>query len=110
MYVDDGKIYVSSNSLETNTILLKNTYQEVETWLKNAGLASDLNKRELMHYSRRRKYDCCPSLTILDHDGITRTVTPERTVKWLGVHFDRKLLFHLVNATGFQTRAGQDDG
>ena len=53
MYVDDGKIYVSSNSLETNTILLKLAYLEVETWLKGAGLASDLSKRELMHYSRR---------------------------------------------------------
>ena len=94
MYVDDGKLYVSSSSLETNTILLKLAYTEVESWLKSAGLSSDLTKRELMHYSRRRKYDCCPHLTILDHDGITRTIIPERTVKWLGVHFDRKLLFH----------------
>jgi hypothetical protein len=94
MYVDDGKIYVSSNSLETNTILLKLAYAEVETWLRSAGLASDLTKRELMHYSRRRKYDCSPPLKILDHDGIERTIVPERTTKWLGVHFDRKLLFH----------------
>ena len=93
MYVDDGKIYVSSKSLETNTIILRLAYLEVETWLKSAGLASDLTKREIMHYSRRRKYDCCPSLTILDHDGITRTIVLESTVKWLGVHFDRKLRF-----------------
>jgi retron-type reverse transcriptase len=52
MYVDDGKIYVSSNSLETNTIILKLAYLEVETWLKSTGLALDLTKRELMHYSR----------------------------------------------------------
>ena len=89
MYVDDGKIYVSSKSLETNTIILRLAYLEVETWLKSAGLASDLTKREIMHYSRRRKYDCCPSITILDHDGITRTIVPEKTVKWLGVQ-DRK--------------------
>ena len=47
-----------------------------------------------MHYSRRRKYDCSPSLTIKDYDGITRTLTPDKTVKWLGIHLDRKLLFH----------------
>ena len=91
MYVDDGKIYMSSDSLETNTIILKTTYLEVESWLKSAGLSSDLTKRELMHYSRQPKYDCCPHLTIVDHNGITRTIIPERTVKWLGVHFDRKL-------------------
>ena len=35
MYVDDGKLYVSSNSLpvETNVTLLKLAYKEVETWL-----------------------------------------------------------------------------
>ena len=44
MYVDDGKIYVSSNSLHTNIIILQLTYLEVETWLCSAGLAPDLTK------------------------------------------------------------------
>ena len=94
MYVDDGKIYVSSTSLYTNTILLSSAYKEVEAWLKSAGLAPDLTKREIMHYSRRRRYDCSPPITLQDYDGTTRTLVPDRTVKWLGVHFDRKLLFN----------------
>ena len=57
MYVDDGKIYVSSKSLETNTILIKTAYEEVKRWLTSAGLAADTSKREVMHYSRRPKYD-----------------------------------------------------
>ena len=94
MYVDDGKIYVSSNSLQTNVILLANAYKEVESWLRSAGLAPDLSKREIMHYSRRRRYDCSPPITLHDFDGEIRTLVPDRTVKWLGIHFDRKLLFN----------------
>jgi hypothetical protein len=94
MYVDDGKIYVSSTSLQTNVILLKLAYSEVEAWLKSAGLAPDLAKREIMHYSRRKKYDCSPPISLLDYDGVTRTLVPDRFVKWLGLHFDRKLRFH----------------
>ena len=94
MYVDDGKLYVSSNSLHTNIILLQLAYKEVETWLKNAGLAPDLAKREIMHYSRRKKYDCAPPISLQDYDGITRTLVPDKYIKWLGVHFDRKLLFN----------------
>jgi ribonuclease HI len=94
MYVDDGKLYVSSNSLETNVILLKAAYHQVETWLISVGLAPDLSKREIMHYSRRRKYDCNPPITLEDYDGTTRTIVPDKFVRWLGVHFDRKLLFN----------------
>ena len=93
MYIDDGKIYVSSQSLETNVILLKLAYTEVENWLISAGLAADTAKREIMHYSRRPKYDCSPSITFQDRDGITRTITPQIATKWLGVHFDRRLRF-----------------
>ena len=52
MYVDDGKLYTSSDSLENNVTFLKTTYKEVKTWLLKAGLAPDLTKCELMHYSR----------------------------------------------------------
>ena len=94
MYVDDGKIYVSSKSLYTNVIILEQAYEEVTVWLNNAGLAPDPNKREIMHYSRRKKYDCSPPITLHDTDGSTKTLVPDKIVKWLGVHFDRKLRFH----------------
>jgi hypothetical protein len=94
MYVDDGKIYVSSKSLETNIIILKLAYKKVEEWLFSAGLAPDLGKRELMHYARRKKYDCSPPITLQDSDGDIRTIVTEKTTRWLGIHFDRKLLFN----------------
>lgn len=94
MYVDDGKIYISSTSLFTNVILLKLTYKEVEVWLEKAGLAPDVAKREIMHYSRKQKYNCSPPIVLEDLDGVTRTIVPKKTVRWLGVHFDRKLLFN----------------
>jgi ribonuclease HI len=93
MYVDDGKLYVSSESLETNTSLLRAAYYKTETWLQKAGLSSDVTKREIMHYSRRRGDNSSPSIIFQDNDGVRRTVCPKITVRWLGVHFDRKLRF-----------------
>ena len=93
MYVDDGKLYTSSKSLDTNVATLKAAYTKTEAWLQSAGLSSDVTKREIMHYSRRRGDNSSPSITLQDNDGITRTVTPTATVRWLGVYFDRKLRF-----------------
>ena len=81
MFIDDGKIYVSSKALETNVILIKLAYQEVERWLASAGLSADTDKREVMHYSHRPKYDCSPHMTFQDTDGIARTITPEKYVR-----------------------------
>lgn len=92
MYVDDGKLYVSSKSLETNVERLKEAHERAETWLRSAGLSPDYGKRELMHYTRRKK-DGSPSITFDDKDGTRRVVKPEATVRWLGVYFDRKLRF-----------------
>ena len=51
MYIDDGKLTVSSTSITTNNILLAKAYKAVDQWLWKAGLAPDQNKRELMHYT-----------------------------------------------------------
>ena len=94
MYVDDGKLYVSSDSLENNVSLLKLAYKEVESWLLGAGLAPDLSKRELMHYSCCKNHDSNPHNSLDDYDGTTRSIATDKFVRWLGVHFDRKLLFN----------------
>ncbi|KAL1698401.1 hypothetical protein EV121DRAFT_297222 [Schizophyllum commune] len=96
MYVDYGKIYVSSDSLERNVQLLKDAYKIVEEWLAEVGPASDLDKRELMHFTRRHKKDKDknPPMTIVDRDGFTRTVVARACARWLGIHLDRKLLFN----------------
>ncbi|KAF5313929.1 hypothetical protein D9619_013084 [Psilocybe cf. subviscida] len=54
MYVDDGNLYVSSPSLETNVALLETAYRKVHEWLAKAGLSADLVKRELIHYCKPR--------------------------------------------------------
>lgn len=43
MYVDDGKLYASSQSLETNVTLLKEAYDRAEKWLQDAGVSRKLN-------------------------------------------------------------------
>jgi len=83
MYVDNGKLYVSSRSLKTNVEKLKEAYNIAEKWLQGAGLSPDYTKRELMHYTRR-KNDGSPSITFKDEDGTRHMVKPEATVRWLG--------------------------
>jgi len=90
--MDDGKLYVSSKSLETNTAHLKEAYNRAEKWLKDTGLSPDYTKRELMHYTRRKK-DGSPAISFDDRDGTHRVVKPESMVRWLRVYFNRKLRF-----------------
>jgi len=51
MYIDDGKLTVSSQSLDTNNYILAKAYQLVDQWLHSAGLSSDKDKRKLMYYT-----------------------------------------------------------
>ncbi|KZT68049.1 hypothetical protein DAEQUDRAFT_738966 [Daedalea quercina L-15889] len=70
MYIDDGKIYVSSLSLDTNVHILKRAYDKVDAWLISVGLTPDLIKRELMHYSnRRRDKNYSPTITLSGANG-----------------------------------------
>lgn len=93
MYVDDGMLIVSSESLETNNHLLAAAYKKTDAWLRKAGLSPDLTKRELMHHSKR-KNDGTPAIHLQEHDGSVSMVTVFSHVKWLGVYLDRKLTFN----------------
>lgn len=96
MFIDDGKLYVSSESLDTNVMILERAYHTVEKWLHNVGLSPDLVKRELMHYSRRRRRDNdSPAITLPGKEGSKVKIVAEKTTKWLGVHFDRRLTFDM---------------
>src|ERR1700744_5977127 len=53
LYVDDGKIYVSSKSLTTNITILERAYAFCEQWATGSGLLFDFDKQELMHHTRR---------------------------------------------------------
>ncbi|KAJ3516558.1 hypothetical protein NMY22_g14182 [Coprinellus aureogranulatus] len=93
MYVDDGNLYVSSPSLDTNIFLLQEAYRQVHTWLLAAGLSADPVKRELMHYCkpRSKKFTNAPHIQLCDAPDKCIPVSP--TVRWLGVYFDRHLRF-----------------
>ncbi|KAF7373478.1 Reverse transcriptase from mobile element jockey protein [Mycena sanguinolenta] len=92
LYVDDGKIYVSSDSLDTNTTLLAKDYAKVQRITKSMGLDTDDAKLELQHYTRQ-KGDKSPCIRLPSTNGTMMTVTPSVTVKWLGVYLDRRLSF-----------------
>ncbi|KAJ7690555.1 hypothetical protein B0H14DRAFT_2420419 [Mycena olivaceomarginata] len=88
MYVDDGRLYVSSKSLETNI-----AYIRTRTALKREDLDTDDVKRGLQH-STCRPSDRSPAIRLPNADGPTETtITTVPTVKWLGVYFDRRLSF-----------------
>jgi len=94
MYVDDGKLTVSSQSLDTNNYILAKAYQLVDQWLYSAGLSLDKDKRELMHYTWRKRDKTSSHINLTNSDGITSTILVASTNRWLGVYFDCKLLYN----------------
>jgi len=50
IYVDDCKLTVFSMSISSNITLLTEAYKIVDQWLWKAGLASNQDKHEIMHY------------------------------------------------------------
>jgi len=94
MYVDDGKLTVSSQSLDTNNYIPAKAYQLVDQWLHLAGLFPDKDKRELMHYTRRKRDKVLPHINLTNRDGTISTILVGSTICWLEVHFDRKLLYN----------------
>ena len=68
MYVDDGKLTVSSKLLETNVKLLAVVYYRVNQWLQKAGLTLDKDKQELMYYTWRQQ-DRSPAIQLPENNG-----------------------------------------
>ena len=94
MYVDDEKLTVSSQSLDTNNYILTKTYQLVDQWLHSAELFPDKNKRELIHYTQRKRDKISPHINLTSCNGTISTILVGSTIHWLGVHFDCKLLYN----------------
>ena len=74
MYVDDEKLTVSSHSLDTNNYILAKAYQLVDQWLHSAGLSLDKDKRELMHYTWRKRDKTSPYINLINCDGTISTI------------------------------------
>jgi hypothetical protein len=96
MYIDDGNIWVSSSSLNTNIKILQVAYKAVSKQLAKSGLSIDTNKCELIHFTRRKRdTNAEPSIKIPNPQEMNMTtIIPSPYIKWLGITFDSKLNFH----------------
>jgi len=94
MYVDDRKLTISSQSLDTNNYILAKAYQLVDQWLHSARLLPDKDKRELIHYTQRKRNKILPHINLTNRDSTISTILVGLTIHWLGVHFNCKLLYN----------------
>ena len=90
-YADDGRLLAVSPSLQQNVRALEAEMEQVLSWAAANAIQLDPAKTELLHFSRKRNNDNPPAQL---PGGRTITPTPaDRALRWLGVHFDRKLSF-----------------
>ncbi|KAH7875273.1 uncharacterized protein C8R40DRAFT_1105673 [Lentinula edodes] len=70
--------------LQTYLSILKAIWIEVIVpWGRKVGLSYDFDKRELMHYTRRKcDNNISPSITFDDDNGQTRIVALQAIVRW----------------------------
>jgi ribonuclease HI len=87
-YIDDGALLTSSSSLNINVDRLRPAFEIVSSWLNANGLEVQPNKIELMHFTKGPD----PSSPPLRLSGLPPIVAP-KTIRWLGFHLDRHLLF-----------------
>jgi len=69
-----------------------------------AGLSPDKDKRELMHYTQRKRDKTSSHINLTNRDGTTSTILVGLTIYWLGVHFYCKLLYN-YHVTKMATKA-----
>ncbi|KZL65521.1 endonuclease reverse, partial [Colletotrichum incanum] len=92
-YADDVAILASSTSLEDNCTLLAKEWEEALEWGALEGITFDLDKSELIHFTKRHK-DGNPPITVTLLDGRQHTVQAVdqgSSLRWLRAHFDRRL-------------------
>ena len=94
IYVNDRKLTVFLYLLDTNNYVLAKAYQLVGQWLHLAELSSDKNKRELMHYTQRKRDKISPYINLTNHNSTISTILVGLTICWLEVYFDCKLLYN----------------
>lgn len=95
-YVDDGMVYIASDTLNSNVSILSEAWDQIESWGSRTGVKFDPDKKELMHYYRGRR-DWIPlplTLRTQDANHPIHVLHPQEQVRWLGVHFDRELKFY----------------
>jgi ribonuclease HI len=102
VYVDDGHLAISSPSLDGNIASLRQKYPRVVALFGRAGILTEHDKLELMHFPLPRsayhmtKTNPRPSLMPpldLDIDGVHINLIPKTIWRYLGFFFDPLLTF-----------------
>ncbi|KAI0993970.1 hypothetical protein K3495_g14214 [Podosphaera aphanis] len=91
-YADDVAVLAKSPSLEKNTEIIRVAVNEALQWGTKEGVTFDPRKSELLHFSRKnRDKHLSPQV----HTNVFNIMedTQKPYLKWLGVHFDKKLIF-----------------
>ena len=93
LYVDDNAIIIHSTSLEMNVKILAVGRRKAEDLLGEMGMRTEPQKDALQHFTRQQK-PSNPSLTVTYSDGSEVTIPAGKYSKYLGITYDRKLLFN----------------
>jgi len=80
IYVDDEKLTVFSYSLDTNNYVLAKAYQLVDQWLHSAELSLYKDKRELMHYTWRKKDKTLSYINLTNHNSTISIILVSLTI------------------------------
>jgi hypothetical protein len=90
-YADDGRLGACSPSLARNVKILEEELRRTVEWCSANALSLDMAKSELLHFTRARSQENPP--VCAPHAVTPVPLSKAASLKWLGVHFDRKLTF-----------------
>ena len=91
-YADDIAILKSSSSLEENSQQISTAINQAQSWGTAEGISFAPDKSDLLHFTRRHKDKGISPPVVTNTSTITENLT-QPYLKWLRVHFDRKLSF-----------------
>lgn len=91
-YADDVAILKASPSLEENSRRIGDAVNQALSWGINEGITFDPGKSELLHFSRKRR-DKDKNPSVNTNEFVISVNQKNPYLKWLGIHFDRKLSF-----------------
>ncbi|EDN09180.1 conserved hypothetical protein [Histoplasma mississippiense (nom. inval.)] len=92
-YADDLNIWRATHSLDNNATLLRQDIQSILRWGEINKVAFAPEKLEMIHLTRKR-YNEAPAVVVsedLTVHPVTAPAGQEPALRWLGVHFDRRL-------------------
>ncbi|EDN11159.1 conserved hypothetical protein [Histoplasma mississippiense (nom. inval.)] len=92
-YADDLNIWRATHSLDNNATLLRQDIQSILMWGEINKVAFAPEKLEMIHLTRKRHNEA-PAVVVsedLTVHPVTAPAGQEPALRWLGVHFDRRL-------------------